>query len=125
MSKKVLIVSEDTLTAKLLTQVLTVEGYKTKHMARPKIFINDIMNICTEKEESDIIIFDIPLATGYLSLCQSFHKQSGQKEHLLITLSTGRSECDDCSLCNKSNSDCFLKPFRIADIVKGINNHSA
>ena len=123
--KKVLIVSEDTLTAKMLHQALNAEGHRTKHLARPKLFINDIENICEDKATSDIIIFDLPQAVGYSPLCRAFHENPHRKKTLLITLSTMRSECGDCALCSADNSECLLKPFRIADIVNEINNHRA
>ena len=120
MKKIIRILSEDTLTAKLLERLLGAEGHMTCHEAHRRINPKVIQDACLESE-ADVIIFDLPRGINYAPLCRIFNEQAFKRETLRVTLSTSRRECESCPYVEQDAYRCFLKPFRIADIVSAIN----
>lgn len=115
--KKILVVDDDPVQIRLLSDTLTGKGYEVLSSVEAAKGLQMAMDIAP-----DMIILDVmmPIINGY-NFCKLIKSQDLKKEILVILL-TSRDQKEDIEIGMDVGADAYLtKPVNITELLRTIN----
>ena len=115
--KKILVVDDDPVQVKLLTDTLTEKGFEIASSIEASKGLQMAMD-----QAPDLIILDVmmPIINGY-NFCKLLKAQDNKKETPIILL-TSRDQKEDIEIGMEVGADAYLtKPVNINELLRTIN----
>lgn len=114
--QNVLVVDDDPLALKLLSGVLSHQGYKVQTAHEAAVGLQMAMN-----QPVDLVILDVmmPIINGF-NFCHLLKSQKAQ-QHILVILVTSRDQLEDVKIGLQMGADAYLtKPLNTEELLKTI-----